>query len=661
MTSTQNVGSDTVCGIAAALGVQCPIKVQDVVSMMSRVSHRGPDGYGFLYESNDDPSSNVVIGLHELDQFQDATIESHLVMGHARLSIIDLEHRSDQPICAANGRYGLVFNGEIYNYIELKKELTEIGCMFSTEGDAEVLLQALIFWGAQALPKLRGMFALVFTDFIERKMIVARDRFGIKPLYRWESPEGFLLFASEIKQFTCFGSWKSSLDVHSARTFISNGITDYSARTFFLGVTQVLPGYAHTIDIDTCHEDSIQWYALPVTPKKSLQMDESRFSDLLTDAVHLHLRSDVEIASCLSGGIDSSVVVATVSKELEKFSRADVFRTFTAGSNDRKIDESDTARRTANYLGLLNERVEPSSEDFCNDIEKLIWFQDQPFGSASIFAQFQVYKAVKNSHIKVALDGQGADELFAGYDDYISAYVVDLWRSWRFWKSVKAFKNFRAMDRVDLKTVLYLYCRLIFPEYWFERITRRFSHKESIFSKLISNDSRTEAEVEPLPAFKFCESLVSQLRRHQFKVGLPMLLRFEDRNSMAFGVEARVPFLDHVLVDYVFQISENEFFKNGNTKAPLRSFLTDLVPSEVVTQKKKIGFASEEWVFLQDNCSAVSHEINSQRGYLEKFTSKGFVDKCLLSLSGDKQNKYVWRLYCFALWRRVFGVDFNNE
>ena len=644
------------CGIAAVISNQNPFRLSDLGMMMKSASHRGPDGFGFLHEVNHADSINLFVDSNELEQILKSEITSHTLLGHARLSIIDLDIRSGQPMRSGDGRYGLVFNGEIYNFLELKEQLEGHGFVFSTEGDAEVLLNALIHWGSKALQRLRGMFALVFVDFAARKMLVARDRFGIKPLYRWESSDGFVAFASEIKQFTCLSSWESITDFESVGTYISNGITDYSSRTFFEGVSQILPGNALMIDLDTRFEEFIQWYSLPAPIQKSLEHNQPRMAEFLSDAVSLHLQSDVEVASCLSGGIDSTVIVVEVARDLEQIDRTHVFRTFTAGSDDKDIDESARAARTASHLGLLNECTMPSAEGFRNDIESLMWHQEQPFGSASVFAQYRVFRLIQAHGIKVALDGQGADELFGGYDDYLSAYVIDLWKKKRPIKSFRAFVTFKNMGRIGFFSVIYMYLRLLIPSRAVSFLSMNLNRENRLFLKYLRL-SNTKAEVDALPVFDSFESIVRQIRRHQFFVGLPMLLRFEDRNSMASSVEARVPFLDHVFVDYIFKVDENDFFRHGNTKTPLRNLIHGLVPDEVVQQKRKIGFASEEWSFLLANVSLVVNEINDQKAYLESCTSVDFVMLCLESLTDNKQNKFVWRLYCLALWRRVYKVE----
>jgi asparagine synthase (glutamine-hydrolysing) len=645
------------CGVAAVISHESLFHLSDLGLMMNRVSHRGPDGYGFLFEKSRDEAQSLILKSDEISQILSSKTQSQILLGHARLSVIDLEPRSGQPFYSAENRSGLVFNGEIYNYLDLRDELEKCGYVFTSEGDAEVLLFSLIHWGVDALQRLRGMFSLVFVDFNRRTMLVARDRFGIKPLYRWESPAGFLAFASEIKQFSCLDSWTSISEKDAISTFILNGLTDYSSLTFFGGVSQIMPGCVHMIDLDTRIEKSVRWYVLPSECDESITYNQTTLSELLSDVIDVHLQSDVEIGSCLSGGIDSSLIVARASQKLENIAKPHMFGTFTAGSNDESIDESGRAERTAHHLGLPNYCTQPSAEEFRQDIEELMWHQEQPFASASIFAQYRVFKLMKAKGVKVALDGQGADELFAGYDDYLSAYVIDSWKRKSPYKGYNVYRTLKRTGRISARSMIYMYLWMVLPTKWMAILSSILNLKDRIFLKSLQSTTKARASAAPLPVLVPSRTLVKQIRYHQFSVGLPMLLRFEDRNSMASSIEARVPFLDHIFVDYAFQIEDSELFQNGYTKSPLRSLLRGLVPDEVIRERKKSGFASEEWTFLLTNIEQVVDEIYRSRTFLESYTSSDFVDHCLDSLRKNHQNKFIWRLYCLALWKRVYEVS----
>jgi asparagine synthase (glutamine-hydrolysing) len=285
-----------------------------------------------------------------------------------------------------------------------------------------------------------------------------------------------------------------------------------------------------------------------------------------------------------------------------------------------------------------------------------MWHQEQPFASASIFAQYQVFKLMKEKQIKVALDGQGADELFVGYDDYLSAFAIDIYKNRSIFRGYKAFRSLKNTGRIGWLSVVYMYLRTFFSGRVATLLSSYFNRSQRAFTKSLQSAIGNQIRVSPLPIFENSDSLVGQIRRHQFNVGLPMLLRFEDRNSMAFSIEARVPYLDHFLVDYAFQIEEDALFQNGVTKFPLRSLLSGLVPDDVVRQKKKIGFASEEWTFLLANRDQVLQDISLQKEFLESCTSADFVNICVVSLQENHSNKFIWRLYCLALWKKVYGV-----
>ena len=645
------------CGIGAILSVEQANKLADLAQMMELVSHRGPDGYGFLVQSSSEPFKRLVSEQNDLPVLKKSQIEGEILLGHTRLSILDLGLRSAQPICSQDETCALVFNGEIYNFVEIREELQELGFRFETSGDSEVLLNALRCWGEAALTRLRGMFSFVFVDFKAKKALAVRDRFGIKPLYRYKSSHETIAFVSEIKQLIGLANWNATVNQSTARTFLANGLTDYSEETLFEGVTQIMPGWGIRISLTDLSEEKFQWYKLSKEQKKSIQSYQKIFEDRLKESIDLHLRSDVEIASCLSGGLDSTALVALVVENQHKNSGFSGLQTFTAGSNNQDIDESGTARLVADFLGIRNTTYTPHSADFKSVMKLLTWHQDQPFASTSIISQFMVHKMIHEQNIKVALDGQGADELLGGYDDYITAFITDLILRGRLFKAYKNFDLFRKMKRTSFSSLTLFLSLRIFPNMFIQRIMQYRSRTSRKFLAGVYKGHQHLILENPLPNFFLKRSSVEELRKHQFMVGLPMLLRFEDRNSMSSSVEARVPFLDHELVNEALQIPVSELFAYGNTKSPLRRLVAKCLPSSVVNQTRKIGFAAEEWSWMVEESDHVMNQINMQFDFLSSVSSVDFVNQCLYSLAHDNENKFLWRLYSLAVWSRVFNIN----
>ena len=376
------------CGIFFSIGFKTPSP-----QVIDSVTHRGPDGRGW----NEFGSPNGPV-----------------VMAHRRLSIIDLSEAGHQPMASEDGRYWITYNGEIYNYLELKKELEAQGCTFKTHTDTEVLLKSYVHWGVDCLNKFNGMFAFVIWDDKEKKTFIARDRFGVKPLYYYRQGNK-IAFASEIKQFTHLPGFEAKLNHKIAYHVFTSKLIHDTKETLFQDVFQLLGGEYFSLNAANIKEIcSRQWYDVFSIKEKSENTRDAgdTFKSIFFDSVNLRLRSDVPVGSCLSGGIDSSAIVSVLGELFE--THADL-KTFSACYKDDPLDESLYIDIVSAHADVHNIKIYPNPEDFIEIWKKMIYHHDAPLGGTTVFAQNQVFKLAHEHNRKVMLDGQGADEVFAGY------------------------------------------------------------------------------------------------------------------------------------------------------------------------------------------------------------------------------------------------------
>jgi asparagine synthase (glutamine-hydrolysing) len=423
------------CGIAALYEPGAPAWLAEVTRAMTRaVRHRGPDGEGFASFGADatatpwlsDETPPGVAGARE------APSGAVLGFGHRRLSILDLSIAGHQPMPDARDECWLIFNGEIYNYVELRAELAGRGHAFASGTDTEVILAAWREWGAACLDRFNGMFAFVLFDRRTRRLFAARDRFGVKPLYLWRTPSGGLALASEIKQFTAHPQWRARLDGQRAYDFLNWGICDHTRHTLFAGVQQVRGGEYLLAPLDDVPRVEPQrWYELKSAPfAGDFAAAGARFRELLDDSIRLRLRADVPVGSCLSGGLDSSSIVCTMRAQLGERAPA-LQNTFSAYSDVARFDERTYIEEVAAATGAERHAIVPSPDTLLTELDALTWHQDEPFGSTSIFAQWCVFRLARQNGVVVMLDGQGADEALGGYHGYFGPRLAGLLRQGR--------------------------------------------------------------------------------------------------------------------------------------------------------------------------------------------------------------------------------------
>ena len=636
------------CGIAAGISSHESVFIKDIISMTEKVSHRGPNGSNFASISR--------LGVRQSQE--ESSTSAQIALGHARLAVLDTTPASNQPMFSEDKSLAIVFNGEIYNYVELRNELTQLGFHFSSSGDVEVLLSAYQAWGSEALCRLRGMFSFVLVDVKRKKAIAVRDRFGIKPLFYWTDAKGTIYFASEIKQFSCLPLWKAQLNNLSAFQFLLYGSTNHSEFTMFEDVKQVKPGNYFKIDYDNeLIVREIEWWTNSESEfAGSYEEAMEEFKSLFFDSMTLHLRSDVPIGSCLSGGIDSSAIVSTAQHCVDSGNLTHL--TFTAGSEVSQLDETRFAELVANRAGAIGHYVRPNFSGLWENLDSLTWHQDEPFGSTSVYAQWCVFKEA-SKHVTVMLDGQGADEYLAGYDAFINLNIADLLMHLRIKRALEEWNLFAQRGRTSIFNVMrsLTFSRLPanwtpwigqlarLPSYnsggWLNESLVRDSDVSHPFNSMYGRPAKNVKELTRL-------SLVS----------MQMLLRYEDRNSMAHGIESRVPFLDHKLVEFVTSLPSSFLISQGKTKRILTDSLSDYIPSEIVNRKDKIGFQSAESQWLRSNPELIRSELIDAIDASGGVLTSNLVTKWDSISSGNvKYSSEIWRAISFGRWLKIFNVS----
>lgn len=600
------------CGIVGVAGVQAagPASAEILEDMVRRVRHRGPDATGRL----------VLNGI---------------ALGHTRLAIIDLDPRSAQPQVSPDGRFSVVFNGEIYNYKELRRELSGTW-QFTTQSDTEVLLAAWSAWGAEAVRRFRGMFAFAVWDAHKKSLYLVRDRFGIKPLYT-TTVGGLLYFASEITPLFAAGVGREP-DLAVVGRFLDYGLVEASDdQTFFARIRQV-PA-AHIVRVCAGAVSRRRYWA---PGESSDSTNEAEFNEALHDSIRLHLRADVPIGTALSGGLDSS----TIASMIQHVRRGEGHQLLvTAGSQDPATDESSYAALVAQRLGLPIHRVVPTGDGLLDDLGDLVRCQEQPMATSGVYAQYCVMREAAASGIKVMQDGQGADEVLGGYGHHRMARLRELIRHHRMREAATLIGGKGAPGGANATIIA---AALGGSRY---RYTLANVHARDSVRSLAGEQVREAmaAAPEALPAH--LDSLLHSRLEDVASATLPGLLRYEDRNSMAFSLEARVPFLDHVVVERALALSGSELFMNGFSKYPLRTYLAEHVGPDIAWRRNKLGYATPQDEWISGPLHAFANDVFRDA----RIEASGLIDtnRALAALrraSRHGSSLRSWRALSVALW-----------
>ena len=619
------------CGLLGCF-VKNNISEKLLKKSLKLMSHRGPD------------SSN----------FQKYTIDkSFLYFCHARLAIIDLSKSGSQPFSSTCGNYSIIFNGEIYNYIEIKQKLIDLGYKFKTKTDTEVLLYALIEWGTDCLKQFVGMFAFSFFDKKQKKILFARDAFGIKPLFYFLKDEE-IFFSSTINSLKNLVEKKFSINFQRSYDYLIHGDYDSNDSTFIKNVNHLPAAHYFYFDLNTkLMGKPTRWWSPNISSNRKISFHKAslKLRELFIKSVKLHLRSDVPLGIALSGGIDSSAV-ACVANYLNSNIK---INTFSFISEDKKISEEKWIDNLNFRFNFRSHKIKISSGELESELQDLLEKQEEPFGSTSIYAQYKVYQKAKQKGFKVILDGQGADELLAGYYGYPGFRILSLLETKGLYAAHKFAKNWSKsfeksyfiawfyLFRIILPDQIYRIVRLIFGRNfkpsWFKK---NFLKKEDIILK----EQRSKLEKKNR-GHRVKEAMLRAITDR----GLQGLLRHADRNSMAFSIESRVPFLTIPIAEYLFSLPENYLISDkGLTKNIFRSAMKDIVPDQILNRKDKIGFETNEKFLLTSKKNIIKKWIFN--ACYPNFINKQKLIQEIEKITSGKMifDNRIWRYINYIHW-----------
>lgn len=668
------------CGIFGVLGPS-GIEAGLATSIGATLRHRGPDDEGYLFcdgrevepiAGRDTPQSVLAAGVPYAPRanFARRVTRPRLILGHRRLSIIDLSPAGHQPM-SYRDRYWLVFNGEVYNYIELREELRGRGYDFRTDSDTEVILAAYDCWGEDCLHHFNGMWGLAIFDRRERTLFLARDRFGVKPVYYVIGTTQFG-FASEIKALLPLLPQGARINRPKLLDFLVWGISDHTDETMFQEVRQLAAGHRMTLPVGpvldgiqpllTEELKPVRWYEVAPRGDLGVRNAPDALAAALESAVRLRLRADVPVGSCLSGGIDSSSIVCLMSRMLRKGGAHAGQKTFSARSDDAAFDESYYARLVADATGAEATFLTPQPERLLEVLDDVIWHQDEPFLSASIFAQWCVFEAARKAGVVVMLDGQGADESLGGYRGFFGAYLASLIRSGSFFRWAEEANAIRreasfSWTRAIGYTAAYLQPALL-------PLLGRFDGSRAYSDQTwIQPHAKSAFGSDPVLTLGGRASGILGMSIAQLTAtNLPMLLRWEDRNSMAFSVEARVPFLDYRFVELALSLPDEAKVGGGVSKRALRQAMRGVVPDAVLDRKDKMGFVTSEalWAtrrFPERMRKLLEESARALEGVVVPEVLTKQLDR--MCTGAQPYDHRIWRVIVAGRWLRRFGLSLN--
>lgn len=607
-------------------------------TMLETIQHRGPDDFGmsfYGYTENENVRSHPKI-LYSPDN------EGQIGLGHRRLSIIDLSEKGRQPMLNADGKIVITFNGEIYNYIELRQELSQYR-KFYTQTDTEVLIASYEIWGTDMFSKLDGMFAFALYDQNRNKILVARDMAGIKPLYYNYSKNGFI-FGSEPK--TVLAGLRSTGVVDTCHTseFLIMGLSDHDDGTFYSDVSQIPGGCYLEISATGNIKPPIRYWSPPLELFSESKDFCKGIHDKLFTSVSTQLRADVKVGTSLSGGIDSGAIVSIAGEVLKNSSHN--YNALTFSFPDFSEDESYSAKHIAKNAGMMWKSVTPSMSTLSADLEKMIKVMGEPFSTLSMFAQFKVMEAAEKLGIKVMLDGQGGDEVYLGYPRVAQRIVVDYLKSF----NISGFLNeLMGLKRNASMPIMRTLMGNLFFRSPAVAVKRNINRLEPFVNDEILNAYRKYTAEEVYSAKNLLETQSDELT----KFCLPRLLRYTDRNSMAFSVESRVPHLSKVTLDYALKLPINWRIRNGWTKYSLRKAMEGKIPEDVLWSNKKKGFPVPQKFWVEKLRNEIEAILNS-RDEIRKWIK---VDNIISAIDNGKGNEpYLWRAISVGMWLSMMNV-----
>ena len=565
--------------------------------------------------------------MHRGPDNQTVYSDEEVLLGHTRLSIIDLNEHSHQPMEVDN--LVLIFNGEIYNYLEIKEELIALGYLFSTSSDTEVLLKSYQEWGEACVEKFNGMWAFSIFDKEKQTLFLSRDRFGVKPLYYVYDDKRFI-FASEIKALLPYVD-KVIANSDELIRYVIYGVQEHRIETMFHNIYRFPSSQNALYNMKSKKLSFKKYYSLKVDVSESL--DESlvkkELEELIERSMTLRLRSDVKVGMALSGGVDSNIIVSKANKHnsaIESFS--------SIYNSKEKIDENENIEHTVNKLDLEQHYIVSEVDGLVKNIENIVWMQDEPFDTLGIFAQYKVYEKMHDNAVKVSLDGQGADEIFAGYGTYRTAILRENIFSYGFLKEY--FKHYKFFFLQDTKLLLVSFFPKLFEWFYFKKRAKNIFNNNIPFVVSLKK------------SFSNFNNLNKKLK-FDVEEYLSVLLRYVDRNSMAQSIESRAPFLDYKVINYAFRLPSSLKYKNGFSKYILRKTFENDVSKEIIWNRDKKGFPVPQAEWCHNEAFVALADA-----YVEKSKLLKGLD---INLSIDKSDPMYWKIVNIAIWEDVFNIE----
>ncbi|HNN12366.1 MAG TPA: asparagine synthase (glutamine-hydrolyzing) [Anaerolineales bacterium] len=649
------------CGIFGVWNLRRQaFELDTILASLGSIRHRGPDDEGYLLVDTQTQKalpcsgrdSTTLLGHPRIEEC--ITPQYDLLLGFRRLSIIDLSPAGHQPMGNAEGTVWIVFNGEIYNYIELRSELQSLGHAFHTQSDTEVILNAYEAWGTECLSRFNGMWAFTIYDLKKRRIFSARDRFGIKPFFYCFDRDRFM-FASEIKALLSDPNIRRTPNDAVIYDYLAYGVLDHTEETFYQGIKQLPP--AHYLILEDGDISMRRYWDIDPDNRfdvgeddKAVQEYARRFFDIFEDAVRIHLRSDVPVGSCLSGGLDSSTIVMMANRLLLTGGAVapevigDRQKTFSSCFDDARFDERKYIREIVAATSAESNYIFPSAQNLMEELPKLMKHQDEPFGSTSMYAQWCVMKLAGQHGMRVLLDGQGSDEMLAGYVPFFDAYwglltlrgdLAGVGREWSAYRKLRGVSPLHLLQHtlfalvplgIQRQVRYNRGSRVLNPDFSYSH-RHRFSDGDMNYSGGLLSD---------------------RLYLSTTRTSLPALLRYEDRSSMAYSIESRVPFLDYRLVEYVFSLPDHQKINNGYTKAVLRNSMRDVLPNSILSRSDKMGFVTPEHVWFDGELRSWADEIIHSESFRKR---KYFNFPQVLKTMDEYRSRK--RDIGFALWRWI--------
>jgi asparagine synthase (glutamine-hydrolysing) len=608
------------CGIAGILSKK-NIAFSHIKKMTDALAHRGPNGEG-----------------HWANEYHT------VLLGHRRLSIIDLSDKGNQPMQCL-GRYTIIHNGEIYNYVEVKEYLSAKGYVFFSKTDTEVIAAAFDFWGKRCLQHFDGMFAFAIWDNKEQQLFCARDRFGEKPFYYYEDDEHFV-FASEMKALWTIGIQKQ-VNNKMLLNFLTLGqVQNPSDKeiTYYDNIYALAPAHYLLFELHSFKYKLTQYWKLNKESKIDCTVEDAieQIDVLLGLSIQKKLRSDVPIGTSLSGGLDSSTIAAYLASSKINL------HTFSATFPSFERDESSFIQQITSKFQLQNFGVSPTADDLINDFEKLCYHQEEPFNSSSIFAQYKVFELAKKNNVTVLLDGQGADEIFAGYTKYIQWFLQEVLSRHKLGANINEIKQLRKNNQ-PFNWGIKNHLAAFLPAHAAILLERK-DYRKTAYNSFIHPDFLENLKGHQWDGIHqpIITKLNDILHFNITEMGLEELLRFADRNSMAHGVEVRLPFLSHELVEFVFSLPSTLKIHQGFTKWILRKLVEKKLPIDITWRKDKVGFEPPQKNWMQtkhfdDYCMAAKQKLVN-----EKILSPKMLNKKTEASHAHAANNYDWRFVTAA-------------